>query len=122
MTRRRCQRKTRTGRALTTPGPCLAQPPWTKIGLANVTISALPEPNGTNHARVTDPIFAVLTTRELDVLLAVLGAGWRITGAVHPTLCPLWQDTADLLGDLHAAWEIVFARENPNLAALAVGS
>jgi hypothetical protein len=87
-----------------------------------VTVSALPEPNGDNRARVTDPIFAVLTTRELDVLLAVLAAGWRITGAVHPTLCPLWQDTADLLGDLHRDWEIAFARENPQLATLAAGS
>jgi hypothetical protein len=84
-----------------------------------VTVSALPEPNGDNHARVTEPIFAVLTTRELDVLLAVIGAGWRMTGAVHPTLCPLWQDTCDLLGDLHRDWEIAFARENPQYAPLA---
>ena len=87
-----------------------------------VTVSALPEPNRDNHAHVIEPIFAVLTTRELDVLLAVLGAGWRITGAVHPTLCPLWLETADLLGDLHRSWEIAFARESPQHARLAVGS
>jgi hypothetical protein len=100
------------------PSPTTVDEDWT----LTVTVSALPEPNRDNRARVTDPIFAVLTTRELDVLLAVLGAGWRMTSAVHPTLCPLWQDTADLLGDLDVDWHIAFARENPQYSRIAGGS
>lgn len=57
--------------------------------------------------------FDALTTRQITVLVAKLTAGWYFTSAVHPALCPLWQDTADLLTDLDAAWWAAFARENP---------
>lgn len=60
------------------------------------------------------PAFDALTTREIDVLIAKLSAGWRVTSAVYPTsLCPLWRDTADLLADLNGAWWAAYARENP---------
>jgi hypothetical protein len=86
-----------------------------------VTLAPLPPDQPANHAAVTDPIFAVLDTREIDVLIAVISAGWRITSAVHPLLCPLWDELRELLADLHIGWEIAFARENPHLARLAAG-
>lgn len=53
-----------------------------------------------------------LTTRELDVLIAKLRAGWATANAVYPAIIdPLWRDTVDLLGDLHGAWVRAFARE-----------
>jgi hypothetical protein len=30
---------------------------------------------------------------------------------VYPALSPAWNDTSEILGDLHAAWMIAFARD-----------
>jgi hypothetical protein len=58
-------------------------------------------------------IFEPLTTRDLDLLLALVTAGRRMVSAVHPLLCPLWQELGDVITDLSAAWWVAFDRENP---------
>lgn len=59
-------------------------------------------------------VFDPLDTRELDVLIALIRAGWATVSAVHPLLCPLWHDARDLMIDLDLAWWHSFGRENPD--------
>jgi hypothetical protein len=61
-----------------------------------------------------DPL-DVLTVAELDLVLAKIRAGWRATAIVHEPLCPLWNEQAELLGELHATWCAVFDRAYPGI-------
>jgi hypothetical protein len=58
-------------------------------------------------------IYEPLTTRDLDLMLALITAGRRMVSAVHPLLCPLWHDLGEVITDLNAAWWTAFDRENP---------
>lgn len=59
--------------------------------------------------------FAALTTRDLNVLIAKITAGWVTAAAVEP-MSPLWRDGGELLKTLNAAWWTAFRRENPGQA------
>jgi hypothetical protein len=72
-----------------------------------------PHPESVNIQ--TTAIYDPLTTRDLDLLLAVITAGRRMVSAVHPTLCPLWHDLGEVITDLNAAWWRAFKRENPDV-------
>jgi hypothetical protein len=61
---------------------------------------------------VQESIFARLATRDIDLLIALIHAGWRLGHAVYPRDDGLWQDFRDLLADLHRAWCTAFEREN----------
>ncbi len=64
-------------------------------------------------AAAADPVpFTPLTVEQNKVLAAHLTSGWYKQAAVYPALSPLWQDTGQILADLHAAWTIAFDREN----------
>ena len=56
-------------------------------------------------------LFASLTREENKVLSAHLTSGWYKQSAVYPALSPAWNDTSEILGDLHAAWMTAFARD-----------
>ena len=66
--------------------------------------------------KAPEAAFDALNTRDLDVLIAKVNAGWRATAAAHPLCCPLWEDGRDLLKVLHVAWFAAFYRENPGRA------
>jgi hypothetical protein len=75
-----------------------------------MTVSEQPPPAGNPRpASIYDP----LSTRDLDLLLALISAGSRMVSAVHPLLCPLWHDMHEVMGDLDAAWWRAYDRENP---------
>jgi hypothetical protein len=86
-----------------------------------MTVPSEPALSGENGAVPAQPprdlhtasIFEPLTTRDLDLLLALITAGRRMVSAVHPLLCPLWHDLGDVITDLNRAWWIAFDRENP---------
>jgi hypothetical protein len=65
-------------------------------------------------APAPESIYDTLNTRQLDVLIAKVAAGWKTAAAAaHPHRSPLWEDGRDLLEDLHLAWCAAFAREHP---------
>lgn len=72
--------------------------------------------------KAADATFGALNTRDLDVLIAKITAGWRTAAAAHPLCCPLWEDARELLEDLHAAWFAAFYRENPGRAVPGAGT
>jgi hypothetical protein len=54
-----------------------------------------------------DPaMFAPLTARENQILGYHLTSGWYKQAVVYPTLAEPWKETAAVLDDLHAAWDI----------------
>jgi hypothetical protein len=73
-----------------------------------MTVASEPPPAGDFAAVITRSspdlhavsIFEPLTSRELDLLIAVISAGWRMVSAVHPLLCPLWHDPGRLAAPL----------------------
>ena len=62
-----------------------------------------------------DPaMFAPLTARENQILGTHLTSGWYKQAAVYPTLAEPWKETAALLDDLHAAWDVAMqGRSHP---------
>jgi hypothetical protein len=86
-----------------------------------MTVPPEPALSGENGSAPTQPprdlhtasIFDPMTSREVDLLLAVMSAGWRMVSAVHPLLCPLYHEVREVIEDLNAAWWVAFERENP---------
>jgi len=62
-----------------------------------------------------DPgMFAPLTTDENHILRAHLTSGWLKQSAVYPVLAEPWKETAAVLGDLHAAYDVAWqGRSHP---------
>jgi hypothetical protein len=62
-----------------------------------------PQPVGTD-------MLAGLTLDEMGVLRAHLTSGWYKQGVVYsPAVkCDLWQETKELLSDMHRAHEVIF--------------
>lgn len=61
---------------------------------------------------VTETLFAPLSTRECDVLIAALAHGWRLTAAVHGLFSPLFVEMRETMYDAHRAWVAAYEREH----------
>lgn len=61
---------------------------------------------------VTETLFASLSTRECDTLIAALVHGWRLTAAVHGLFSPIYYEMREVMYDAHRAWVAAYEREH----------
>jgi hypothetical protein len=71
----------------------------------HITAPAGPQPNGTDMLRA-------LTHEELGILGAHLTSGWYKMPVVYGMLSGPWQETEEILSDIHRAHTVIFDAEN----------